>query len=74
MFKNYTISITQNEEPNTVPYSAYCKEWDIIADDSSIPEALSALFPAIKILEEDDSDRKPISIKKEINFRIPIAA
>lgn len=74
MSKNYTITINQNDEPNTPPFSAYCKEWDIITDDFSIPEVLSGLFAAIKILEDEKKEKKPLRFRKKIDFQISVAA
>ncbi len=73
MKDKYTISIRHNREPNVPPYSAYCKEWDITADEFTIPEALSALFAAINILEEDNRLNLDFSPREEINFDIPLA-
>ena len=76
MFQNYTISIIHNKEENVPPFSAKCEEFDIITDDFSIPAALSALFSAIKILENESSktENTEYFFKDEITFKIPLAA
>jgi hypothetical protein len=74
MFKNYTISIVKNNESGVPPFSAYCKELDITTDDFSIPEVLSALFSAIKIIEDEQKVGIPkFKSKARIDFKIPVA-
>ncbi len=75
--KNYTISVSQNTEPNTVGFSAYCKEWDIIAEQETIPQVLSELFAAIQILESEQKEKvnfRKYNFRKNIDFQVPIYA